>query len=399
MSDSAAALLTSIDTEHLRLRPLDGIDADALVAEAGSPAITHHVLLERFATLAQAQAVIAAAAHQWRAACLQPSGGTFTLPWAVTVRDGQPQGGALVGTAELHVQGEQADLRYVLDRRVWSLSMAGEVAAALVRYAQALPALRRIGATCWPYNLVGARALRHAGLGYEAWLAAWEQRKGLQDRGDSLMFVCVRDAAGTWQASPAAVPRERIDTPRLLLRRADDISDAEAILDFYRRNAAHLRAWEPPMKDDFLAEEGQARRLVHEWVAWERGLSFRYWLARRDADASQGFIGMLHFSAVARGAFHSANLSYSLDAAAQGHGYMTEALQAAVAEMFAPPVRLHRIAANYRAENQRSAAVLQRLGFQQEGLARNYLYINSRWSDHVLTARINPDFDDAQAEV
>ncbi|KFN17466.1 hypothetical protein JM66_20365 [Aeromonas bestiarum] len=38
----------------------------------------------------------------------------------------------------------------------------------------------------------------------------------------------------------------------------------------------------------------------------------------------------------------------------------------------------------------RSGALLERLGFEREGLARDYLMINGRWEDHVLTARLNP---------
>jgi len=52
---------------------------------------------------------------------------------------------------------------------------------------------------------------------------------------------------------------------------------------------------------------------------------------------------------------------------------------------------LHRIMANYRPENERSARVLSGLGFQQEGFARSYLKINGEWADHVLTALVNPD--------
>lgn len=49
---------------------------------------------------------------------------------------------------------------------------------------------------------------------------------------------------------------------------------------------------------------------------------------------------------------------------------------------------LHRIMANYCPENVRSGKLLARLGFEQEGLARDYLYLNGRWRDHILTSRI-----------
>ncbi|GJA95297.1 hypothetical protein KAM358_31290 [Aeromonas caviae] len=51
---------------------------------------------------------------------------------------------------------------------------------------------------------------------------------------------------------------------------------------------------------------------------------------------------------------------------------------------------LHRIMASYMPANLRSGALLERLGFEQEGYARDYLMINGRWEDHVLTALINP---------
>jgi len=56
-------------------------------------------------------------------------------------------------------------------------------------------------------------------------------------------------------------------------------------------------------------------------------------------------------------------------------------------------MQLHRIMANYRPENERSARLLARLGFEKEGEARAYLRINGVWADHVLTALINPASD------
>ena len=51
---------------------------------------------------------------------------------------------------------------------------------------------------------------------------------------------------------------------------------------------------------------------------------------------------------------------------------------------------LHRIMAGYMPANLRSGALLERLGFEREGYAKDYLMINGRWEDHVLTALLNP---------
>ena len=85
-------------------------------------------------------------------------------------------------------------------------------------------------------------------------------------------------------------------------------------------------------------------------------------------------------------------LGYAIDQAHEGRGLMREALEATIEHAFTV-LRLHRIQANYVPENERSGRLLERLGFRREGLAKDYLFIDGRWRDHVLTARLNPAFD------
>ncbi|MGZ5073057.1 MAG: GNAT family N-acetyltransferase, partial [Usitatibacter sp.] len=81
----------------------------------------------------------------------------------------------------------------------------------------------------------------------------------------------------------------------------------------------------------------------------------------------------------------------------EGMGLMAEALRATNAFMFRT-LRLHRIMASYRPENSRSGRLLERLGFAREGLAKDYLFIDGAWRDHVLTSLLNPRFDPAWVE-
>jgi len=103
-------------------------------------------------------------------------------------------------------------------------------------------------------------------------------------------------------------------------------------------------------------------------------------------------IGACNFSGIIRGAFQACYLGYHIDEAHQGKGLMQEALEAAIAYMF-DTQNLHRIMANYIPGNERSARLLERLGFEREGYAKAYLNIAGRWQDHVLTARVNPRFE------
>jgi ribosomal-protein-alanine N-acetyltransferase len=48
--------------------------------------------------------------------------------------------------------------------------------------------------------------------------------------------------------------------------------------------------------------------------------------------------------------------------------------------------------ANYMPHNERSKNVLKRLGFVQEGYAKEYLLINGQWQDHILTSITNPQW-------
>jgi ribosomal-protein-alanine N-acetyltransferase len=82
-------------------------------------------------------------------------------------------------------------------------------------------------------------------------------------------------------------------------------------------------------------------------------------------------------------------LGYSLDGAAQGKGLAREAVGAVVDYAFAT-LGLHRIEANYQPNNDRSGKLLRSLGFVVEGYARDFLFIDGGWRDHILTSRTNP---------
>ena len=92
-------------------------------------------------------------------------------------------------------------------------------------------------------------------------------------------------------------------------------------------------------------------------------------------------------SNIVRGPFQAAHLGFSCDGAAEGQGLMHEHLDALVAHAFGP-MGLHRVMANHLPSNDRSAALLDRLGFEVEGRARDYLKIAGRWQDHVLRSKI-----------
>ena len=157
--------------------------------------------------------------------------------------------------------------------------------------------------------------------------------------------------------------------------------------------ASHLAPWSPPAEPGFFTEAFWRDRLTHSVDEYHADRAARFVLRSRD-DASGDIIGTCNYTNIVRGAFHACHLGYQIARSHEGRGLMTEALRAANEFMFTT-LRLHRIMANYRPENERSARVLERLGFVREGLARDYLFIDGAWRDHILTALVNPRFERA----
>lgn len=181
-----------------------------------------------------------------------------------------------------------------------------------------------------------------------------------------------------------------ITTPRLTIRLADE-TDVPAILAYYHENRAHLEPWEPRRPDGFHTAEFWVGQVARNREQAETDRSLRRFIFANDSPGQ--VIGTLNFSEFVRGAFQACYLGYDLAAARQGQGYMSEALRAAIPHAFGT-LRMHRIMANHLPHNRRSANVLRALGFQVEGYARDYLRINGRWEDHVLTSLTNPDWAD-----
>jgi len=180
-----------------------------------------------------------------------------------------------------------------------------------------------------------------------------------------------------------------LNTPRLIVEHMAP-GHAGALAEFFRRNERHLAPWDPPrpagiMERDFW--QAECERAVEDYV---NGAVARWVVCLHDDP--HRVIGRVNYTQIARGPFQSCMLGYAIDGVHEGRGLMREALEATIEHVFTV-IGLHRIQASFVPDNHRSGRLLERLGFAREGLAKNYLYINGAWRDHVLTARLNPAFD------
>ncbi|MCZ2817728.1 GNAT family N-acetyltransferase [Modestobacter sp. VKM Ac-2984] len=93
-------------------------------------------------------------------------------------------------------------------------------------------------------------------------------------------------------------------------------------------------------------------------------------------------VGQVTVDNVVRGALRSGSLGYWVDRAVAGRGVASLAV-ALVCDHAFGPVGLHRLQADIRPENRPSRRLVERLGFRQEALFRDYLDIDGAWRDHL----------------
>jgi ribosomal-protein-alanine N-acetyltransferase len=176
-----------------------------------------------------------------------------------------------------------------------------------------------------------------------------------------------------------------LTTPRLRLAPLVP-AYADAVCAYYARNRAHLDRWEPARPADFDTVGYHRRELEMTWRAQVRDECARFAVHLREGEELLAIVNLWN---IRRGAIQAAILGYSVDAAHEGQGYVTEAAGAAVGFAF-DVLRLHRVETSYHPTNERSGRVLRRLGFTVEGYARDYLYIDGAWQDAVLVGLANP---------
>lgn len=185
-------------------------------------------------------------------------------------------------------------------------------------------------------------------------------------------------------AAPPPLARPDLHTARLRVHMPHP-ARAPEVLDYFQRNRAHLEPWEPARPSGFYSVAYWERRLAANRDEWGVRASVRLFV-----EESARVVGSCNFTNVVGGALQACTLGYSLDARAQGGGRMLEALTAAIPFVM-DALGLHRVMANYQPTNARSGALLRKLGFVIEGYARDYLFIDGAWRDHVLTSLVRKD--------
>ncbi|MDL2294656.1 GNAT family N-acetyltransferase [Ruminococcaceae bacterium OttesenSCG-928-D13] len=176
-------------------------------------------------------------------------------------------------------------------------------------------------------------------------------------------------------------------TDRLVLLQSDPALAGQT-LDFYERNKAFFKEIDPLREKLFYTEDFQRRALARDLRGARELTALRLWLRPKELPENAPLIGMVALGGITFGAFRSAFVSYKLDHEWTGLGLMAEGL-AQLVEIAFEDIGLHRLEANVMPRNTKSIALVQRLGFENEGLAKRYLNIGGVWEDHVHMVRLN----------
>lgn len=96
---------------------------------------------------------------------------------------------------------------------------------------------------------------------------------------------------------------------------------------------------------------------------------------------THAIVGSINLNDIIRGVTQTCYIGYQAFTPYDGRGLMTESIALILTHAFRN-MKLHRVEAGIQPENEKSIALVQRLGFRYEGLAKRLIKIQGRWRDH-----------------
>ncbi|MDI2588543.1 GNAT family protein [Psychrobacillus sp. NEAU-3TGS] len=162
-------------------------------------------------------------------------------------------------------------------------------------------------------------------------------------------------------------------------------SDVRELTNLHIRNREFFQRVSPLLTEAFYTEEHQKIRIEQALKKTDEGQLYAFGIFLKTTDK---LIGDISLNQIVRGDLQSCYTGFTLDKEYNGKGYTTEALQLVVDFAFRE-LKLHRIEAGAMPDNTASIRVLEKGGFKKEGIAKENLKINGKWTDHQILAVIN----------
>lgn len=162
-------------------------------------------------------------------------------------------------------------------------------------------------------------------------------------------------------------------------------------LDFVYRHFSNPRVAEFLLDEPPLSDISEAREIIEFYQQPETKSLNRWGISLK---TNGQLVGTCGFHKWNKRDLH-AEIGYDLSPDFWGQGFMTEALRAVIQNGFGR-MRLNRIEAIVYPENQKSLHLLHKLGFQTEGLLREYHHLNGKFYDHYILSLLKRDWKAGQ---
>lgn len=154
---------------------------------------------------------------------------------------------------------------------------------------------------------------------------------------------------------------------------------------FHNENKAAFAGTEPCRPDSFYTLNGVKDNLRYDDKLSRKCEEFRFWITEKGSDE---IIGTVCIASILFGSVKSCFLSYKVAEKHQGKGYATEAVNEVCRFAFTI-LQLHRIESYVMPRNIKSCRVMEKLGFEKEGVSRRCLEVNGVWEDHIRFSLLN----------
>lgn len=184
-------------------------------------------------------------------------------------------------------------------------------------------------------------------------------------------------------------PRARFRNAPLLGARIQltplEPADGPELWQVVHESRAHLAKWLPwvPYNTTPSASQRYAESCAADWDA---GRALRFGVRRYPDGDLLGMVGLDNCVHIHR----SCDLGYWLKQDCQGRGLMSEAVRIVLTTAF-DELGIHRIRCAAATDNHRSLAVIAKLSFHFEGVARQAEFVDNRWVDHAQFSRLSTD--------
>ena len=152
------------------------------------------------------------------------------------------------------------------------------------------------------------------------------------------------------------------------------------------QSADFLRPWEATWSNDDLSKTSFAHRVRHFRSTAKKDEAYPFFIFKGDNERT--LLGGVTVSNVRRGIAQTATIGYWIGEPYANQGFMAQALRLVCGFCF-DQLELHRLEAACLLHNGPSARVLEKNGFEQEGMAKKYLKINGQYQDHLLFALLS----------